>query len=264
VNAVPLYVDTHVHLDDPQFDGDQNAVIDEALAAGVKTMINISYRPAVWTTTLELAERRPEIRYTLGLHPGHADEGSEAVLNELEQLIVERRPVAIGEIGIDLHWRQENLTTQVLWFERQIELALRHDLPIVVHQRAAAAEVKTVLDTAPMELRALLHSFDGSPALGRLADERGWLLGVGGMMTRRQSENLRDHLKGVEISRFVLETDSPYLVPVGLKSRRNTPAAIPLIASYLAEVTGRPVAEIASGTTSNAESFFRLNTRHAA
>lgn len=254
----PTFIDTHAHLDDPQFEEDRDRVIDDAVSVGVAAIINIGYRPGVWETTLALADRRPEVQYALGLHPGHADEGSEAVLDSLERLIMERRPVAIGEIGIDLFWRQDNLATQVDMFERQAHLAAKHDLPIVIHQRKAADAVAEVLAAAPVGLRVLFHSFDGSPGIARLADERGWMLGVGGMMTRRQSEALRSHLATVDLSRIVLETDSPYLVPSGVRSRRNTPSAIPLIAERLAGLIAREQAEIAAITTANARAFFRL------
>lgn len=258
MTAGPTYIDSHAHLDDPQFDGDRDAVIDEAVAAGVAAIVNIGYRPEVWETTLALADRRPEIRHTLGLHPGHADEGSDAVMAALESLIVERRPVAIGEIGIDLYWRQDNLAVQVEWFERQIDLATRHDLPVVIHQRAAADVVAGVLAAAPGNLRVALHSFDGSPVLGLIAAERGWSIGVGGMMTRRQSSELRKYLAEIELSRVLLETDSPYLVPSGVKSRRNAPSAVPLIAERLAGITGRTADQIASITSANANTFFGL------
>jgi TatD DNase family protein len=260
----PAFIDTHAHLDDPQFDEDQDQVIDDAVSVGVTIIVNIGYRPPVWESTLALADRRPEIRFTLGLHPGHADEGSDELIDALDQLIFERRPVAIGEIGIDLYWRQENLAKQVEMFERQIELALKHNLPIVIHQREAAEEVAGVLAAAPAGLRVLFHSFDGSPGIARLADERGWMLGVGGMMTRRQSEALRNRLAGADVSRIVLETDSPYLVPAGVKSRRNTPSAIPLIAERLGGLIGRDAFEIASITTANARAFFGLDKELAA
>jgi TatD DNase family protein len=260
----PAYIDTHAHLDDPQFEEDQDQVIDDAVSAGVTTIINIGYRPPVWETTLALAERRPEVRYTFGLHPGHADEGNDELIDALERLVVDRRPVAIGETGIDLYWQQDNLGKQVEMFERQIDLAMRHNLPIVIHQRKAADAVTGVLSTASPGLRVLFHSFDGSPNIARLASERGWMLGIGGMMTQRQSDDLRSYLATVELSRIVLETDSPYLVPSGVKSRRNTPSAIPLIAERLSGLIGRDRDEIAAITTANARAFFRINQPSAA
>jgi len=262
--ARSLFVETHAHLDDPQFDEDRDAVIDAAAAVGVNTIINVGYNPDRWTSTLALAERRSEIRYTLGLHPLHANEGSEAVMARLETLVVEKRPVAIGEIGIDLLRKQDDLGAQVHYFEHQIDMAVRQDLPIVVHQRQAANEVASVLRSSPTSLRVLLHSFDGASILADLANERGWSLGVGGLMTRKQAEILRTHLATVDLGRVVLETDAPYLIPSGVTSRRNTPSAIPIIATRLGEITDRGMDEIAAITTANACSFFKIRPEPAA
>lgn len=252
------YIDTHTHLDDPQFAEDRDQVIVTAKAAGVGTMINIGYRPERWVSTLALADRHPEVAFVLGLHPGHADEWSEQLFADLSALVSERRPVAIGEIGIDYHWTEENKAVQRVSFERQVELAAAIDLPVVIHQRSAARDVESVLRNAPESLRVILHSFDGDPSLADLAQDRGWFLGLGGLATRRQSEELRNRLPSFPIDQLVLETDSPYLVPSGLKSRRNEPANIPLIANRVASLLGHSPDEIAEITTANALCAFHL------
>jgi TatD DNase family protein len=254
----PTFVDTHTHLDDDLFATDLPAVMAEATAAGVRSFVNIGYRPERWRSTLAFAETYPQVRYALGLHPGHADEWSDSLCADLEELVGRTKPVAIGEIGLDYHWTTDNISIQRASFERQIDLAGHLRLPVVIHQRDAAADVAAVLRPAPAELRVVLHSCDGDSELMDLAEERGWMIGVGGLMTRRQSESLRDRLKSFSIDQIVLETDSPYLVPSGVKARRNTPAMIPLIAERLASLLGREVAEIASITTQNAELAFGL------
>ena len=143
-------------------------------------------------------------------------------------------------------------------FERQTELAYSRKLPIIIHQRDAAEDVAAILRNAPDDLRIVLHSFDGDPGLFELARERGWMLGVGGLMTRRQSEELRSGLPQFPLEQVLLETDSPYLVPSGIKARRNSPVMIPLIAERLAGVIDRTVAEIAATTTRNVERVFGL------
>ncbi len=174
------YIDTHTHLDDPQFAEDRDQVIATAKAAGVGTMINIGYRPERWVSTLALADRHPEVAFVLGLHPGHADEWSEQLFADLSALVSERRPVAIGEIGIDYHWTEENKAIQRVSFERQVELAAAIDLPVVIHQRSAARDVESVLRNAPESLRVILHSFDGDPCPcrscpgPRLVPRAGW------------------------------------------------------------------------------------------
>jgi len=252
------YIDTHTHLDDSQFSDDLDSVLTDATAAGVSGMVNIGYCPERWTTTLALAERYPQVRYALGLHPGNADEWSEALIGDLAALVEQTDPVAIGEIGLDYYWTQDNKTVQRTSFERQTELAYSRKLPIIIHQRDAAEDVAAILRNAPDDLRIVLHSFDGDPGLFELARERGWMLGVGGLMTRRQSEELRSGLPQFPLEQVLLETDSPYLVPSGVKARRNSPVMIPLIAERLAGVINRTVAEIAATTTRNVERVFGL------
>jgi TatD DNase family protein len=222
-------------------------------------MINIGYAPANWPSTLELADRHPEIEFVLGLHPGHADEWSEQVFADLTELVSVRRPVAIGEIGIDYYWTDENKATQRVSFERQIELAHGRDLPVVIHQRSAARDVESVLRNAPETVRVILHSFDGDPALADLAEERGWFLGIGGLSTRRQSELLRSRLPLFPVSQLILETDSPYLIPSGVKSRRNEPCHLPLIAERLAGLIHMTIEDVARITSENAGRAFGLS-----
>ena len=146
------FIDTHTHLDDEQFDADRDAVILEAANAGVGRFINIAYAPGRWASTIALAEQNPTISYAMGLHPGNADEWSPRTFDALKSLVSIHRPVAIGEIGIDLYWRQDNLAVQQVSFRAQIELALESDLPIVIHQRMAGDEVEAVLNEASAEL----------------------------------------------------------------------------------------------------------------
>jgi TatD DNase family protein len=259
----PTYIDTHTHLDDEQFSADLDQTLTDAREHSVIAMVNIGYSPARWSSTLALAEQYPFVRYALGLHPGNANEWSDAVIASLTELVESTSPVAIGEIGLDYFWTSDTKDVQRISFERQIELALDHDLPIVIHQRAAAADVHAILRSAPARLRVVLHSCDGDPSLMDLAQERGWVIGVGGLMTRRQSEALRGRLPSFPLEQIVLETDSPYLVPSGVKARRNTPSMIPLIAERLAGLLDRPVTEIADTTRQNAERVFGLTVAAA-
>jgi len=252
------FVDTHIHLDDAQFDEDRDDVIDAAHEVGVTRLINIGYEPGVWETTLALADRRPEIGFVLGLHPGSTDRWSAETFAVLSNLVQQRKPLAIGEIGLDYYWTSDNKVRQRDSFERQVELALDSRLPVVIHQRMAASDVHAILTAAPARLRVILHSFDGDVALADMAEERGWFLGVGGLATRRQAEGLRDRLARFPIEQLLLETDAPYLIPAGIKDRRNVPANIPVIADRLARLKGLPIEQIASVTSANAERAFSL------
>ena len=254
-------VDTHVHLDDPQFDPDRAEVLASAREAGVAEMIHIGYRPEQWASSLNLISTDGRLSCALGVHPGNAHEAVDEDLDRLAQLATSPGVVAIGEIGLDRYWTTETADIQMMWFRRQLDLAASLDLPVVIHQRSAAAEVHAVLAALNPQLLVVLHSFDGDPALARLSRERGYLVGVGGLMTRASSGDLRDVLRTFPLDQIVLETDAPYLVPTGVKSRRNSPALLPLIASRLAELRGSTVEEIAGVTTATARS--RLLRRQA-
>ena len=260
----PVWVDTHTHLDDEMFDSDRDEVIRAAEEQGVLRMVNIGYEPARWSSTVALADSCPGIGVVLGLHPGSTDAWSPTTIDQLQDLIRRHTPLAVGEIGIDLYWRQDDLDRQTESFRAQIELALAERLPIVIHQRAAAGPVADILGEASMDLRVVLHSFDGDNRLARVALERNWLIGVGGLSTRRQNEDLRATVTTFPLDQIVLETDSPYLVPSGIKSRRNTPSSIPLIGARLAGLRGIAIEEVATTTTRTAAAFFGLPVESAA
>jgi TatD DNase family protein len=252
------FVDTHAHLDEPAFAVDQDVVIDQAFQAGVTRIVNIGFRPDRWQTTIELVARRSGIAAALGLHPQSADEFDDRTLDDLEAAIEGVEARAVGEIGLD-YYRDDSPATaerQRRAFAAQIELAVGLKLPIVIHQRAAAQDCLETLRSASSDLPVLLHCFEGDPGLLRLALERGYHLGIGGLLTRPAGEQLRQAIRDAPLDLLLLETDAPYLTPMGVKNRRNTPANIPLVAARLGELLGLPLAEIAARTSAGAERFF--------
>lgn len=250
-----MFLDTHAHLDLEQFP-DVGDVIEEAFGAGVRAVINIGFDPERWASTLALVERFPGVACALGFHPGSADQFSNDSADELVALIEREQPVAIGEAGIDLYWENNpSLAKQHEVFAFQIDLALRFDLPLVIHQRNAEIEVRAQLEAADRDLSVVLHSFDGTIDLFDLAMERGWFLGVGGLMTRR-SATVRELLARVPLDRFVLETDSPFLVPAGIKNRRNSPANVPVIAERFAAVRGVDLDVVREAAWQNSHAAF--------
>lgn len=250
------FVDTHTHLDDPAFDADRDVVIARSNAAGVRRMVNVGYAPARWQSTIALAATRPDIAFSLGLHPGHADEWTDGLLADLEVLARKHPVVAIGEIGLDFAHETPDPALQHRVFEAQLDLARALGLPVVIHQRAAGSACAEVLGAAVPDQHVVLHSFDGNGELLALGLARGWIFGVGGLMTRKSSEELRLALMTIPLDRIVLESDCPYLVPRGMKSRRNTPESIPHIADALAALLHQPVYEVAAITTATAEGMF--------
>lgn len=259
MNSHPIFVDTHAHLDDGRFDRDLDAVLTASARSGVQRIVNIGYRPLRWQTTIALAERRPDVSYTLGLHPHHAEEYSPDLLMNLERLLDQHSAVALGEIGLDYFRDFADRDAQRHAFAGQLELAVRKRLPVVIHLRGEVEQdLVRELDRAPADLVCLLHSFDGSEELARYARDRGFIFGVGGLATREANTRLREIVASLPADRFVLETDAPYLTPAGVKDRRNSPINIPVIAAAVAKLRGASVAEIAKVTTSNAIRVFAL------
>ncbi|MCO5223582.1 MAG: TatD family hydrolase [Thermomicrobiales bacterium] len=250
------FVDTHCHLDDDAFAVDLAQVLENARSAGIRRFINIGYEPESWARTLELAERYPDIDYALGMHPNSADRWNVDTANELADLIERHGPVAIGETGLDDFREWVDRASQLAAFRDQLELGRRFGLPVVIHMRGDVEEkILSTLSSFP-DVRIVFHSFDGSPELRDFAVANGHAIGVGGLMTKVASRALRETLRSVPLESIVLETDSPYLVPRGIKNRRNTPANIPPIARALAELLEIPVEQVAAQTSANARRVF--------
>lgn len=253
-----IVIDTHAHLDDPAFDHDRDDVFAQAAAAGVRTVINVGFRPERWPTTIALTDAYPLARHMLGLHPQHAGEWSPTIGDQLVELLKTTSPVALGEIGFDYFRDGPTASEQHAAFEDQVAIAAELGLPIVIHQRAAEEDLINALTRVSDASQVLLHSFDGTNRLAKMVNDRGFYVGVGGLATRAGSVELRQALGSIPLERVVLETDSPYLVPAGVKNRRNTPANIPLIVERMAPVWDVDQETLAAVTTANAERFFDL------
>jgi TatD DNase family protein len=251
-------IDTHCHLDDSAFEHDLPSVLETAKAASVGHFINIGYEPASWERSLALAAQYPFISYALGMHPNSAELWSSESKTALEGLLGRERPVAIGETGLDFFREHADHDAQRTAFRDQLVLARAFDIPVVIHMRGPVeAEIMAMLSEFT-DVRAILHSFDGSADLRDFLLDRGDLFGVGGLMTRSGSAGLREVLRVVPLESIVLETDSPYLVPSGVKVRRNTPASIPIVAQALADLLERDIFDVARVTTENARRVFGL------
>lgn len=249
-------IDTHVHLDDPAFDHDRSAVIAASRRVGVTRFVNIGYCPERWETSGRLRREHPEFAVALGLHPSASDLWSSTLATRLREALRRHSAVAVGEAGLDYFRGGPAAPIQRRAFAAQIELALETGLPLIVHQRAAEDDLIAALEERPVLPRVILHSFEGSDRLGGLARDRKLLVGVGGLATRASARALRGVLASVPVEQIVLETDSPYLLPAGVKTRRNTPGNLPRAAELLAPIWSLTAAELARITTATAATLF--------
>ena len=253
------FIDTHTHLYDAAYEGDGAGAVRRAIEAGVTKLVMPDTDESVRDAMFALCDEFPDNAFPcLGLHP---TEFKDNWREELEMLdgFLDRKIVAIGEIGIDLHWRSDNLADQIDVFRHQLELALKLDLPVIVHNREATGHIFRVLDDfRGRGLRGVFHAYSGSAETFREMERYGdWLVGIGGVLTFRKA-SVAGAVKSIPLERIVLETDSPYLTPAPYRGTRNESAYIPIIAEKLSEIKGVPIEEIAAVTTENAEKLFGI------
>lgn len=251
-------IDTHTHLDDAAFLADQDAVLEESRAAGVRRFINIGYAPESWESSRALRDRHPDVDVALGLHPQQAFQFGPKFARDLSHAIQDLGAVAVGETGFDFARSEPSLSEQERAFRGQLEIAASERLPTIIHQREASDALIAELDRWPNLAPIVLHSFDGTHRLADWALERGCFIGIGGLATRRGSTLLRELLATLPVDRLLLETDAPYLSPPGTSSRRNTPANLPAIAVMLAPLWHLSGEELCWATSMNAVALFGL------
>lgn len=252
------FVDTHCHLDDDAFENDLPDVLDNARAVGVRQFVNIGYEPSSWVRSLQLAADHSNVSYALGLHPNSAELWTSEIAAQLEMMLEQEHPVAIGETGLDFFREHADHDAQREAFRSQLALGRRFDLPVVIHMRGdVEREIIRTLGDFP-DVRAIAHSFDGSAQLRDFLMDRGDSIGVGGLMTRAGSVELREVLRQMPVGAILLETDAPYLMPKGLKGRRNSPSSLPQIAAALADLLDTSVDIVARQTSENASRVFGL------
>ena len=253
------YIDTHTHLYLPEFDTDRDEIVSRAVGNGIVKMLlpNIDIHSV--DQMLSAVNRYAGICYPMtGLHPTSVKTDYLLQLDKLEQLFDKQKFIAIGEIGIDLFWDKSFLAEQIISFRRQIAFAIENGLPVVIHSRDAFPEVFTVLDEfKDKELRGVFHAFTGTLEDAEMAINMGFKLGIGGIVTFKNSGLDRVVCK-TDPENLILETDSPYLAPVPYRGKRNESAYVGIINRKLADIFGINEEEMASIVYSNSVSLFNL------
>lgn len=256
-------IDTHSHIYCEEFDVDRAEVIARAREAGVEAFLLPAIDSESHERLLATASEHPDHYPMMGLHPTSV---ADAVSNEREMAIVERlladpdhHFVAVGEVGIDLYWSSEYRTEQMEVFARQVELSLRHDLPLAIHVRNAWPEVLEVLDGfRGRGVRGVFHAFAAEPEVWRAAREMGdMLFGIGGVVTYKKSI-LPEAVALMGLEEMLLETDAPYLPPVPYRGKRNESAYLQYTCAKVAEIKGVAPEEVARQTTANARRMFSI------
>lgn len=251
-------IDTHCHIDLEAFDADREAMLEQAREVGVDRFIVVGFAPERWKPALALQESVPGAYAAVGLHPTEAERFSDEIQADLQRLTAEHGVCAVGEIGIDYHWKTASPEAQRRAFEWQILLARERGLPFIVHQREAAADVLEVLRRISSSHEGVMHCFIEDLEYAQQCLDLGMHLGLGGAVTFKKARALHEVARQVPLDRIVLETDSPFMTPSPHRGERNEPARLRLVAERIAALREIPVEEVAAVTTANAERLFRL------
>ena len=254
-----IFIDTHSHLYLSQFDNDIDEVINRACEAKVEKIILPNIDSKSIKPLHSICSRYPDLCIPLmGLHPTHIKEDYQDELNAVVDQLSQYKYKAVGEIGIDLYWDKTYLLQQQQAFEQQLNYALENGLPVVIHARDSFHEILEIVgETKYSDLQGIFHAFTGDIKVAEQVVDRGFLLGIGGIVTFKNS-NLYDVIASIDLCHLVLETDSPYLAPVPYRGKRNESSYIPIIAEYLAQIKKTGIDEIAEITTANAQRLFRI------
>ena len=256
-SRTPFFIDTHCHLDAAEFDADRDAEYARAVAAGVAIQIVPAISRDNFAAVAATCARYPGCLPAWGLHPMYIHVHRPEHLAELRAQIEAQRPVAIGEIGLDLFVKGLDYAAQEFFYVEQLKIARDHDLPVLLHCRKANDELLKHLRKIRVR-GGVAHAFNGSPQQADAFIKLGFKLGFGGAFTWPRANKLRRLAVALPLDAIVLETDSPDIPPVWIGRGRNAPGELPRIAQTLAELRGIDVAAVAQATTRNARELFGL------
>ena len=255
-------IDSHAHIDFPQFAEDRAAMLERARAAGITTLLAIGTGPGPekLDSAIPFAEQHDWIYATIGIHPHEAKEVTPVHLEELSRLTKHPKVIAWGEIGLDYFYDHSPRETQQKIFRDQMELAAQAKLPIVIHCRDAWPDCMNLLEEhwKPASLGGILHCFSSTLEDARRGIDMGFLISFAGNSTYPKAQNLRDVAKVLPLEKILIETDSPYLAPQAYRGKRNEPAYVAEVARTLASVRNLSPDDVAAATAENFRRLFRL------
>lgn len=261
----PRITDTHCHLDFPDFADDLAGVVARARAAGVHRMVTISTRVKKAAVYQGLAETFENVWFSVGTHPHNAAEEPDVTLDEIIRLSQHPKCVAIGEAGLDYHYDKSPRDQQAASFRLQIAAARQTGLPLVIHARAADDDMIAILreEMGKGAFGAILHCFSSGRELARIGVELGLFVSFSGILTFRNSQEIRDIAAEIPLDRLLVETDAPYLAPVPHRGKTNEPAFTAHTANVLAEVKGMSLEALAPVLEANTNRIFAKLPRAA-
>ena len=252
------FIDTHCHLD--KLDSTPEEAIIEAKQAGVQRMVTVSVDEPSLDFVSSLVQQFPEVYGSVGFHPHDAAELTEDLEQKIRKLALEEKKlIAIGETGLDYHYMYSSAEVQQQVFSKQLQLAVELNLPVIMHSREAETDTLNILQEIPVPPLGVAHSFTSSFEMAKTLIEMGWYIGINGIVTFKNAEDLREVVSWLPLDRLLLETDSPFLAPTPFRGKPNKPAHIPAIATFIAELRGISLEQLSEQTSANAQRLFNFS-----
>lgn len=256
-----MIFETHAHYDDEKFDGDRDELISSLPSKGIDKVINVAASIESTKTTLMLAHKYDFVYAAVGVHPSDIDGLNEESFEWLTRAAGDEKAVAVGEIGLDYYWEKDKSVWQLQkkWFKKQLELAKKLDLPVIIHSRDAAVDTMEIMkEMSAKGITGVIHCYSYSKEMAEEFVKMGYYIGVGGVVTFKNAKKLKETVEAVSLENILLETDCPYMAPEPHRGKRNNSAYIPYIVAEIARIKGVSEQEVKKVTYDNAKRLFRL------
>ena len=252
--------ESHDHYDDEAFDRDRDELLSSFKENGIEYVVNVAAEMESVKTSIELAKKYDFVYAAVGIHPTETAPLNEEFIQFMkEQAVSNKKVIAIGEIGLDYYWNDPEPELQKKWFIRQLDLAKEINKPVIIHSREAAKDTEDILSSAEYrDIPGVMHCYSYSPEMAKKYLDRGFYLGVGGVVTYKNARKLVDTVEMMPLSQLLLETDSPYLTPVPHRGKRNSSLNLKYIVEKIAEIKNMSEDEIIEITNENARRLFRI------
>lgn len=258
-----MIFDTHAHYDDEAFENDRDQLLESLPENGIGAVVNVGASMRGAEESFRLMQKYEFVYGAVGIHPDHAGEMDDEKMQRLREMLRHPKAVAVGETGLDYYWDKESHDIQKKWFTAQMQLALEMEKPVIVHSREAAQDtfdsIKACHAGKPGFAGGVIHCYSGSVEMAREYIKMGYYIGIGGVVTFKNSRVLKEVAAAIPLERIVTETDCPYLAPVPYRGKRNSSLYIPYIIEEIARIRGMSPEEVEQATWENAKKLYRLN-----
>ena len=252
-------IDTHAHLNIEQYEENIDQIIQNAQKIGVNKIIVVGMDKKTSLKAIQLANQYDMIYATVGIHPSYVDNSNH---NELNELYNKNKVVAVGEIGLDFYWREDNKKLQEQIFEEQIQKAIKLNLPVIIHTRNSFNETYNIVKKYKNQLRGVFHCFSSNLSDAKKVIDLGFYIGIDGPITfKNKNQNLVEIVKNIDLKHILIETDSPYLTPEPYRGKTNQPANVYYVAKKIAEIKKLSIDEVINTTSNNAKNLFNLEVK---